>query len=799
MKVRSFAYLLIGLSLFALTYKLEAREQKAKPDPWIAAEAFQEPWTITGRITDKKSGEYLKGVLVRMVAERGTNYTESNEQGGYTLTLPPRETALEFFCLGYKTERIVIPYAPQGGRVDVALEPLLYDINDVVVLGERGDIRVRRPDMGLERINSQTIKKIPVPFGEPDIIKAIQLLPGVQSASEGSSGFIVRGGSPDQNLVLFDRATVYNPSHMMGFFSIFNNDAVTDVQLYKGDIPAGYGGRLSSLLEVGGREGTSDFIVSGGIGLIASRLAVSGPIGNNITFLAAARRTYADMLLRLSNDTTINSAVINFHDLNGKMRWRINEQNNVLFTIYSGRDRFGTQGVGFNFGNSIGALSWNHYFSPRLSLITSVSGTMYQYDFKGIMPSLESRWVASIREACVQTDGYYNWNGQTTTKFGWSGTYQWFRPGDASVTFLTNGVRSDYPISMSHRQALTNTLYFSNEHKLLNEQIFLRYGLRLTRFDNVGPTTHYTIDSDFEVAAKDKIPSGKFYHHEYGLEPRIALRYLLNSRMSVKASYSRTLQYAHLLSFSSSGSPLDIWIPSNPSIKPQVANQYAIGFFNGLFHHTFQASVEMFYKGLNHVVDFKDHPNILLYDQVETELRFGSGYAYGTEWMLRKETGDLTGWLSYTWLRSLRTINGVNDGKRYSAPSDRPHNVSIVLSYQLPFYRRLEASVNWIFTTGQPFVMPEGRFLFFGEFIPVYSARNAYRMPDYHRMDLSLIFHLGRSSNRFKNDLNVSVYNLYWRKNPWMINYRLTREGTQYAEMTYLFGIVPSITWNFNF
>jgi len=279
----------------------------------------------------------------------------------------------------------------------------------------------------------------------------------------------------------------------------------------------------------------------------------------------------------------------------------------------------------------------------------------------------------------------------------------------------------------------------------------------------------------------------------------LALSLMLNDRMSVKASFSRTLQYAHLLSFSSAGSPLDVWIPSNPSIKPQVAHQYAAGFFTGLLKNKLQASVELFYKDLNHVLDFKDHPNVLLYDQVETELRFGSGYAYGAEMMFKKERGDLSGWISYTWLRSFRKIDGVNGNKKYSAPSDRPHNVSIVLNYQLPFYRRLEVSVNWIYNTGQPFVMPEGRFFFYGEFIPVYSARNAYRMPDYHRMDASLILQLGRKNGKFVNELNLSVYNLYGRKNPWMINYRLNRQGVQYAEMTYLFGIVPSITWNFSF
>ena len=783
MYIRFIGYIIAWLSLFAAPQTLTS----------------QEHWTVSGRVTDRGSGEILAGAYIRVVADPTTISTTSDKNGWYTLSLPPGNTELEFYYLAYKTERITVRYDQQNRRVNVTMEPWTLSVPDVVVLAEKEDFRIRRPDMGLERITAQTIQKTPTLLGEPDVIKIVQMLPGVLSASEGSSGFIVRGGSPDQNLVLFDRATVYNPSHMMGFFSVFNNDAVADVQLYKGDIPATYGGRLSSLLDVEGREGTSDFNVTGGIGLISSRLAASGSLGKDVTWLTAARRTYADLFLRLSGDTAINGAIIHFYDLNGKMRWRVNERNYVTFTIYNGNDRFGTGDVGFNFGNSVGALVWNHRFSSRLSLATSASGTMYQYDFKGIMPSIESRWVANIKETGLRTDFYYVWNERTNTRFGWSGTYQWFRPGDASVEVIIYDTPVFREVTMSHRQALINTLYFSNEHKLFQDRLHLRYGLRLTRFDNVGPTMQHYIDENYEITESRWIPSGSFYYHLYGLEPRMALSYMLNDFTSVKASYSRTLQYAHLLSFSTSGSPLDVWIPANPSIKPQVAHQYAVGYFRGLFNNKLQASAELFYKDLKHVLDFKDHPNLLLYDMVETELRFGTGYAYGAEFMFKKESGDLSGWLSYTWLRSFRKIEGVNDNQRYSAPSDRPHNVSIVLNYQFPFFRRMEAAVNWIYSTGQPFVMPEGRFYFFGEFIPVYSARNAYRMPDYHRMDLSLIFHLNRSNSRFKNDLNLSVYNLYGRKNPWMINYRLSRLGVQYAEMTYLFGIVPSITWNFSF
>ena len=783
MSQKFLSYLVICLSLFSLSQKLAAQER----------------WTVSGRVTDQKSGEILAGVFVRVVAEPTTIYTYSDKNGWYTLSLPAGNTELEFFYHDFKIERITVRYDYQNRRVNVAMEPWTLLVPDVLVLAEKEDFRIRRPDMGIERINSQTIKKIPTLLGEVDVIKALQLLPGVMPTSEGSTGFIVRGGSYDQNLVLFDHAAVYNPSHMMGFFSIFNNDAVANVQLYKGDIPAGYGGRLSSLLEVEGREGTQDFNVNGGIGLIASRLSASGPLGKKITWLAAARRTYADIFLPLLKDTMVKKAIIHFYDLNGKLRWRINESNYLTFTVYNGNDRFGASDVGFNFGNSLGALVWNHRFSPRLSLATSATGTMYQYDFKANMSSIDAKWIANIKEAGLRTDFYYIWNERTSMRFGWSGMYQWFRPGNISVVLDIYNREVDRSKEMSPKQALLNTIYFSNEHKLFDKRLHLRYGLRFTRFDNVGPTKQHYIDENYKVTKTVWVPTGSFYHHEYGVEPRLALSFMLNEQQSIKASYSRTLQYVHLLSFSTSGSPLDVWIPSNPSIKPQKSHQYAVGFFSGFRNNKIQASVELFYKDMNHVMDFMDHPNLLLYDTVETQLRFGKGYAYGAELMLKKETGDLSGWISYTWLRSFRKIDGVNDNKRYPAPSDRPHSISVTLNYQFPFYRRLETSVNWIYTTGQPYVMPEGRYYFFGEFIPVYSSRNAYRMPDYHRMDVSLILNIGRLQSRFKNELNLSVYNVYGRKNPWMINYRLSRHGAQYSEMTYLFNVVPSITWNFSF
>jgi Outer membrane receptor proteins, mostly Fe transport len=764
-----------------------------------AEEIFaQNTWVITGRISDIQEGYALPGAVVRSTTPpMQVGYT--NSEGWYRLELPERDITLEISCNGYKTEQVLILHSERKQRIDFGLASLAYTLPDAIIRGESPGQRLRRADMGIERVSSLKMKSIPLLMGEPDILKAVQMMPGVQMVSEGSSGYLVRGGSPDQNLVLFDQATVYNPSHMLGFFSVFNNDAVGNVELYKGDISASHGGRLSSLLQVEGKDGGDEFGVNGGIGLISSRLSIGGPIKNSgVNYLLAARRTYADIFLPLYHDTVVNNTVINFYDINAKLRWRINNNHSLSLSFYNGNDRFKNLGLGFNFGNSTASLVWNSRFSRQFFAKFSLLGAEYRYDFKGITPSLESRWLAGIKELSLRTDFNYVWNEQTNTRFGWVGTFQWFRPGRITGVFISGGQRDSSQMEMSRRQALLNHFYVSQEHRLFDQRLNLRYGLRLTRFDNVGPGTQYDLDKDYNLIGEGRpIASGEFYHHEYGLEPRMALSYVLNDSLSVKASYSRTLQYVHLLSFSTTGSPLDVWIPANPSIRPQSAHQFAFGVFKGFFQNQFQVSAEAFYKSLNNVMDFKDHPNILLYDKVETEVRFGKGESYGVEFSLKKDEGKLTGWINYTWLRSFRTIQGVNHNKRYSAPADRPHNVSIVLSYKIG--SRIETSVNWIYNTGQPFVMPEGRFWVEGEFVPIYSERNAYRMPDYHRMDASIVIRLGKLNRKFQNDLNISVYNLYGRKNPWMINYRMNSNGEAYAEMTYLFSFVPSITWNFSF
>lgn len=755
---------------------------------------------FSGRVLDSSNGETLPGAVINMLGDQKT-WTITNDASNFVMQLLPGTYNAEISYIGYRTDTVVIDLHRDLDTL-LFLKPQSFTLAALSIFGETAESRLRRPEMSIERIDAEIIQRVPSLFGEVDVLKVVQMLPGVQSASEGSSGFSVRGGSPDQNMILFDKAPLYNASHMLGFFSVFNNDAVGGMSLYKGDIPANYGGRLSSLLDIEPKDGDSDFSVNGGIGLIASKLAVQGKIGTeNLTYLVAARRTYADLFLPLFNNEIVKSATINFYDLNGRLHWRVNDKNYLNLTLYNGRDNFAVSEMGVYFGNTAATLNWRHTFSDEWLLKTYATFTNYNYNFDGTTDQIKLSWVSSIKDAGLRADVSYIPNRFHKIEFGVTSNMQWFEPGTAvgSATIST-GTLVQEDITMSPRQGLLSVLYFNNEHQIFNSRLQLRYGLRLNRFDNVGPTTIYEVDQDFNLVneAGTSYAAGDFFYHQYSLEPRVGISYLISPTVSVKTSYSRTMQYSHLLSFSSAGSPLEIWVPTSPTIKPQASHQMSVGVFTNLFDKKFEVSVEGFYKYMTNVLDFKEHPNLLLYDQIETELRFGTGRSYGGEFLIRKVSGLIQGWISYTYSRSFRTIPGVNEGLPYRAPSDRPHNINFVGFYDIT--KRLSASLTWIYATGQPVTLPEARYWFFNELVPVYTERNGYRMADYHRMDVSLNIKLGKMNRRFKNELNISVYNAYARKNPWALNYRLQPiGGQQYLEMTYLFSIVPSITWNFSF
>ncbi len=664
----------------------------------------------------------------------------------------------------------------------------------VVVSSERPNANVVRPEMSMEKLDVRQIKLIPALFGEVDVIKAIQLLPGVQAASEGSSGFSVRGGSPDQNLILFDDAVVYNASHLMGFFSVFNNDAVNGITLYKGDIPAAYGGRLSSLLDVQAAPGTDRFGFNAGIGLIASRIMLQGPIvPGKATFLVAGRRTYADLFLPLSPNKNVRNATLYFYDINAKLNVRLDRKNQLSFTGYFGKDNFGNHDMTMGFGNMTGTLRWKNFTTDAITIQTEILGSGYDYAMKASMPAFTGEWNSNIYSLGLRSD--LSWRHTSGTyKLGISSDYKWFNPG-IGRSVIENQV---YTVAMDKKYAWENALYFANQHRLF-DHLTLKYGLRLTRFDNLGPSNEYLVDAHYNVTDTLTFRTGEFYHHSWALEPRLGLTYAFSDQWSLKASYSRTAQFLHLLSMSTAGSPLDVWVPSNITIKPETADQFALGVFANFMDNLLEASAEIYYRKLGDVLDFRDHAKVMGNNIIESEVRSGAGENYGLELMLRKNEGQLTGWISYTWSRAFRTIPTINSGNPYSSPYDRPNNINIVLSYA--FTPRLSASLNWVYVTGQPVTFPESRYLFGNDYIPVYTARNTYRFPDYHRLDASLDLRLGQEypGKRWHHALNFSVYNLYGRKNPWTINFKTDDNAVQYAEMTYLFGIVPSITYTVKF
>ncbi|MDR1405586.1 MAG: TonB-dependent receptor [Prevotellaceae bacterium] len=750
--------------------------------------------TITGVVSDEKDSLTGATVFIRKAAAG----VQTDINGRYKLSLPAGMHTISVSFIGHK-ELLQTVALQRDTVIHFRLERESINLDEVIVTSNRPNINVIRPEMGLERLSSKQIREIPSLMGEVDILKAIQLLPGVQATSEGTSGFSVRGGSPDQNLILFEDATIYNASHLRGFFSVFNNDAVGDVSLYKGDIPASHGGRLSSLLDVTAREGTPEWGISAGIGLIASRLLVEGPVfSDNITFLVAGRRTYADLFLPLVAGDEVQNVNIHFSDVNAKIQARIDAANFLSFTGYYGRDVFRNSDMGMNFSNMAYTLRWKHLFADNFFAHIEILGSSYDYRMEATTSALVGRWDANIIDNGLHADFIYSHGEDNTLRFGYQSVYHRFAPGDGRGA-LPDG--NEYFIRIAKKQAWENSLYVSHQHRVA-DHLTLKYGLRVTRFDNIGPTTDYRINDRHAVTAGDtvRIAAGRFYNHYYGIEPRAGAVWAFNDEWSVKASYSRTEQYLHLLTMSTAGSPLDIWVPSNLSIKPETAQQTAAGVFANFFDNRLETSLEVYYKKLDHVIDFKDHPQVLANDIVETEIRTGSGRNYGVELMVRKNRGTFHGWISYTWSRAFRTIAGINDGQPYSAPYDKPHNMNIVLSCDIS--RRLSASVNWVYATGQPVTFPEAYFEFGADRVPVYTQRNTYRFPDYHRMDASLTIQLGKLAlhKKWQQELNISIYNLYGRKNPWLISFRTDEtDSSQYAQMTYLFSLVPSVSYNIRF
>ena len=758
----------------------------------------QNKYTVSGSLTDVSNGESLIGAKV--MVKGTTKGTVSNVYGFYSLTLEEGKHTLVYSYIGFAPIEEEIDLT---GDLKINKELGLDEkmMEEFVAEAERSK-NVESMDMSKDELSISQIKSMPALMGEVDVIKAIQMLPGVQTIGEGGSGFFVRGGAADQNLILLDEANVYNASHLLGFFSVFNPDAVKNVELYKGGIPAQYGGRLASVLDIRMSEGNQKrFEAKGGVGTISSRLAVSAPIKKDKgAFMLAGRRTYADIFLPLSKNEDVQNSKLYFYDLNLKANYTINDNNKIFLSGYFGRDVFGAERqFQMDWGNATGTLRWNHVFNNKLFLNSTLVYSDYNYllgtPTGGDQEGDEFTWRSNIKDYFWKEDFNYYLNPKNTLKFGLMTSYHAISPGE--ITYDVDGIEN--VLAQAQANSLEHAIYISNEQEITT-RLSAIYGLRYSLFNNIGKGTVYSYDDEYRVSDTTEYAAGEIYQNYGGFEPRLGLKYSLNETSSLKGSYNRTRQYIQLASNSTSSSPLDVWFSSSPNVKPQYADQVALGYFRNFKKDTIEMSTEIYYKKMYNTIDFKDHAQLLVNPYLEGELRFGDAESYGFEFMMKKTRGKWNGWLSYTYSRVFKQIAEINEGNKYPAKYDQPHNISFVTSYEMN--KRLSLSLNFVYNTGRAVTMPTGRYIYQGKVIPIYSDRNAERLPDYHRMDLAATLKgKEKPDRRFTGEWVFSVYNVYNRANAYSINFRESAEdpNVTQAEMMYLFKIVPSITYNFKF
>jgi hypothetical protein len=751
--------------------------------------------TISGFVRDAKNGETLTGAVIYAKENPAVGIT-TNSYGYFSLTLPIGNYSLIVQFLGYKTKIIPLELK-ENIKVSFDMEEESIALKEITITGEKNNNNVVQSEL-ISKINVKEIQNIPVILGEKDILKTIQLLPGVTPAGEGNAGFYVRGGGVDQNLILLDEAPVYNPSHLLGFFSTFNSDAIKDITLYKGGFPAEYGGRLSSVVDIKMNEGNNKvYHVSGGIGIIASRLAIEGPIFKNKgSFMIAARRTYADLFLRLLSrkgaDSTASKSTLYFYDLNMKVNYKFSEKDRLYFSCYLGRDNFNLGGsVGLNWGNVTATTRWNHIINDKIFSNTSLIFNKYSYNFNVAVGNRTMNVISQIQDWNLKEDLHYYLNSNNTIKFGFNSIYHTFVPSKVdSTTFF-------HVKPVDNRYALENALYISNE-QTISPHLRATYGLRYSLFSSIGPGTVYTYDQVADVVDSATYPKGKIFNTYGGFEPRLLVNYIINDSSSIKVSYARTRQYIHLLSNTTSTTPFDLWVPSNINILPEIADQYTLGYFRNFSNNMYETSVEVYYKTLQNQIDYRNGANLILNNKVESQLVFGKGWGYGAEFLIRKKYGKLTGWISYTLSRTKRKFPDINGGNTFLAKQDRPNNIAIVGMYELN--PRLTFSATWIFISGNVVTFPSGRYYVDGNIVPYYTERNGYRMPDYHRLDIGLTWQRKKTA-RFESNWNFSIYNVYARSNAYAINFQQDPNDPtkMQAVQLSLFRFVPAITYNFKF
>lgn len=752
----------------------------------------QQTYTISGIITDKETGETLVGATVKLVGTKQVG-TVSNPYGFYSISVPKGNYEIIISYIGYTSvnQQILIDKDIKSNFQLISSTQL----QEVVVNAEKRNENIANPQMGIEKLNVKDIKNIPVLFGERDILKTIQLLPGISSAGEGNSGFYVRGGATDHNLILLDEAPVYNASHLLGFFSTFNSDAVKDVTVYKGGMPAQYGGRLASVLDIRMNDGNkNDYTVEGGIGLISSKVKLEGPISKGkSSFMLSGRRTYADMFLALSPDSTMHGNKLYFYDFNAKTNFILNDRNTIFVSGYFGRDKLYVKNAfGFDWGNATATLRWNHIYSNRLFGNTSFIYSNYDYRIESLMESNDFKVASVIRNFNLKQDFQYSLNNHNL-KFGLNVIRHTIDPGK-----ITSSASSSINESkIENRKGLESAVYVSDEWKASDKFTFA-YGLRLSSFMMLGKGTFNTYDEDGDIVESKYYGNNEVVKSYLNLEPRISASFQLDEDKSIKTSFTRNTQNLHLMSNSTTTSPTDIYIMSSNNTRPEIADQIALGYFNNFSNNNYEFSAELYHKWMQNQIDYKTGTDLRGNENVEADLLYGEGRAYGLELFLKKKYGKFNGWIGYTLSKTERKFDGIDNGRWFNAKQDRTHDISIVGIYQAS--ERWVLSSAFVYNTGNAISFPEGKYQIGDNTVFYYAERNGYRTPSYHRLDVSATLE-GKQKKNYQSSWSFGIYNLYNRKNAYSIDFKEKENDPTRTEIvkTSLFGIIPSVTWNFKF
>ncbi|TPD73481.1 TonB-dependent receptor [Flavobacterium microcysteis] len=770
----------------------------------------QDKVTLSGTIVNSQNNETLIGVSI-YIPELQSG-TTTNEYGFFSLSVPKGDYTLQVSYMGFQTAEEKISLQ-QNLRKNVSLESAAQNLEEIVITERKNIANIKKPEMSVNKLTIQEIKKMPAVMGETDILKSILQLPGVTNAGEGASGFNVRGGAADQNLILLDEALLYNSSHLFGFFSVFNSDAIKDLKLYKGGIPARFGGRVSSVLDIYQKEGNSnEFHMNGGIGVISSRILAEGPIEKGkSSFLVAGRSSYAHLFLKLTDNK--NSAY--FYDLNTKLSYKLNENNNLFLSGYFGRDVFDI-GNQFNnvYGNTFINLRWNHLYSEKLFSNLSMIYSDYYYGLKLDVAGLN--WDSGIKNYNIKYDFKHYISERFKMTYGLNTVYYDFNPGTVSPTGSSSGINHE---QLDKKYALEPALYVDAEQEL-TDKISINYGFRYSMFYRMGQqdmniyanNEAVTFNPEQQIYEKGKpigtehFGSGKTIASFNNLEPRFAISYQLDDNQSIKASYNRMSQYIHLISNTSSPTPLDVWAPSDNFIKPQLLDQVALGYFRNFHNDDYTLETEIYYKKVKNRIDYIDGADLIANDAIEQVILNGRSRAYGLEVLLRKNSGKLNGWISYTLSRSEqqtpgRTAGeiGINNGNWYSTGYDKTHNLAVTASYQLN--EKWSFGSTFALQSGQPVTYPNGQYEYGGVIVPTYGTRNGDRLPAYHHLDVSATYIPKPDKKKgWQGEWVFSIYNLYNRMNSASMTFRQNEDtGRNEAVRLSIFGFIPSVTYNFKF